>query len=263
VRRERILELVSSREFTRVSELRARFGISDVTVRADLDALARRGRVRRIRGGAMPCAPAAPERPFEETEAAHAEEKAAIGRAAAALVGDGETILLDVGTTTTAIARALVARHDLRDVLIVTSGLNIALELEPAIPRLSVAVTGGMLRPLQHSLVDPLGGLMLERLHAHTVFLGCNGVDPRAGVTNANLPEAELKRRMLRRARRRVVVADGSKIGAVHVAELCAVGDVDQLITGPSAPAEVVAALGEHELDVIVARPPGGRELQE
>lgn len=253
VRRERMLEVIRSREFVRVTELGEMFGISRVTARADLDALARRGQVRRIHGGAMPEAAPAPERPFEEEAAANADEKVAIGQAAAELVGDGETIFLDVGTTTAAIARALVGRTELRDVMAVTSGLNIALELERAIPRLTVAVTGGTLRPLQHSLVDPLGGLMLERLHAHVLFLGCNGVDPEAGITNVNLPEAEVKRRMLRRARRRIAVADGSKIGAVHVAELCAVDDIDLLVTGASADPAALDALRERGLDVLVA----------
>ncbi len=252
VRRERMLEVVRASEFTRVAALSEMFGTSEVTIRGDLDALARRGLLRRIRGGAMPAAPA-PERPFEETESTHVEEKAAIARAAAALVRRGQSVLLDVGTTTTAIARALAARDDLREVLVITNGLNIALELEHAAPRLSVLVTGGTLRPLQHSLVDPLGGLVLERINADTVFLGCNGVDPEAGVTNVNLPEAEVKRRMLRAAGHRVVVADGSKVGAVHLARLCAIEDVHQLITGASADPATLDALRERGIDVLVA----------
>jgi len=88
-----------------------------------------------------------------------------------------------------------------------------------------------------------LHGLILEHIHADQLYLGCNGVDAERGVTNANLPEAELKRRMLRAAARRIVVADGSKIGAVSVAHLCGASDPDLLLTGASADPDTVAAL--------------------
>src|SRR5260370_7775011 len=122
-------------------------------------------------------------------EGVRGEEKDMIGRAAASLVSNGETVILDVGTTTTAVARVLTKRDDLYDVVVFTNALNIAIELESAIPRFTVVVTGGTLRPMQHSLVDPLGELMLERINAHTVFLGCNGIDPIGGITNFTLPE--------------------------------------------------------------------------
>ena len=107
---------------------------------------------------------------------------------------------------------------------------------------------------MQHSLVDPLGGLMLEHVHTHTVFLGCNGVDPDGGITNINLPEADLKRRMLKAARRRIVVADGSKIGEVELARLCAIDDIDLLITDSSADPSILNTLREKELQVMLAK---------
>lgn len=243
IRRERMLTLLRTREFTRVADLVEAFGVSEVTVRSDLDALAAAGDVRRIRGGAMPLANPHAERPFEETRTANAEEKQAIGRAAADLVSDGDTVILDVGTTTMAIATALGSRDDLRAVTVFTNGLNIALELERAAPRVTVVVSGGTLRPLQHSLVNPLAEVLLADLNADVAFVGCNGVHPERGVTNVNLPEAEVKRRMLALARRRVIVADGSKLGEVAAARLCDIGDVDLLLTGASAGGEVVEAL--------------------
>jgi DeoR family transcriptional regulator, aga operon transcriptional repressor len=253
VRRERMLALIKRSDYIRVCELGARFGISEVTVRSDLDALAARREIHRIRGGAIPRGSTGEERPFEEAQAAFAAEKVAIGEAAAAQVQDGETILLDVGTTAAAFARALVARSELHDVVVFTNGLTTALELEPAIPRLTVVVLGGTLRPLQHSLVDPLATLVLEQIKVNTVFLGCNGVDSVAGVTNVNLPEAEIKKSMLRVARRRVVLADGSKVGRVELAHLCDVDEIDALVTGESADSDVVAALAEH-CNVEIAR---------
>lgn len=252
VRRERMLGVIRDREFVRVSELSEEFAISEVTVRSDLDELAERQQVRRVRGGALARTSPPRERPFEETVVTHAHQKARIGAAAAAMVTDGETVILDVGTTTTAIARALSARRELRDVVVFTNGLTIALELEHAIPPLSVVVTGGTLRPLQHSLVDPMGGFLLDAVRVDTVFLGCNGVDPDGGITNVNLPEAQVKQRMLRQAGRRIVVADGSKIGVVALTRLCDIGDVDLLVTDDTADPDVLAELSSRGLDVRV-----------
>jgi DeoR family transcriptional regulator of aga operon len=238
----------------RVADLSARFRVSEVTVRGDLDVLAERGELRRIRGGAMPLLLPASERSFEEMKNARSDEKTLIGQAAASLISPGETLILDVGTTTTAVARALLQRTDLHDVVIFTNALNIALELEHAIPRFTVVLTGGTLRPQQHSLVDPLGTLMFERLRVHTVILGCNGVEPAGGVTNVNLPETEIKRRMLSAARRRFLVADGSKIGEVGLAYMCAVDEIDLLITDSSADPAQLAALRERGLEIMLAR---------
>lgn len=251
LRRERIRAIVGEGEYTRVADLAELLGTSEVTVRSDLDALAARGQLQRVRGGAVPRSRPRRELPFEQALGAAAEEKQRIGEACAATVSDSETVLLDVGTTTAAIARALVARTELTDVTVFTNGLTIALELEAAIPRLSVVVIGGTLRPLQHSLVDPLGGIVLERLTVDTLFLGCNGVAA-GGVTNMNLPEAELKRRMLRAARCRVVVADGSKIGEVALAGLCGLDEIDQLVTGASADAEALRVIAEAGVEVRV-----------
>lgn len=253
VRREQLLSFIKAKDFVKVSDLSARFSVSEVTIRGDLDKLARHGHIRRIRGGAMPGVRPQSERPFEETRSKNVVEKSLIARAAASLITSGETIILDVGTTTTAIAQELVKRVDLEDIVIFTNALNIALELERAIPRFSVIVIGGTLRPMQHSLVDPLGGLMLERINAHTVFLGCNGVDPVSGITNVNLPEADIKRRMLQAARRRVVVADGDKIGKVTLSYLCDINGIDLLITDSSASPEVLSALRERELEIMIA----------
>jgi len=248
-----MLDLIRAEEFVSVAELGDRFGVSQVTARTDLHELAERGLVRRIRGGAISRMALGHEQAFEETQLRDHDEKVAVGRAAAALVSEGETVILDVGTTTTQAARALAERPSLRDVTVLTSGLNIALELESTIPRLSVVVLGGTLRPMQHSLVDPLAALALAHVNAHTVLLGCNGVDPVGGVTNVNLPEADVKRRLIAAARRRVVLADGSKLGTMHMARVCHLDEVDVVVTGASADPEVVEAIRENAVEVVVA----------
>ena len=249
-RRLRMRLLAERSGFVSVADLAERLGVSVVTVRSDLDQLAAEGSVQRVRGGAIPSAAKPGERSLEEGLAAAAEEKAAIGREAATSVSSGESVILDVGTTPLAIAHALVAREELRDITVITNGLSTALALEPAIPRFTVVVTGGTLRPLQHSLVEPLASEMLERIRADVVFVGCTGVHPRAGVTNVNLPEATLKRRMLQAAARRVVVADSRKLGVVDLGRVAGADEFDLLLTGGAAEAGVVAELEESGLAV-------------
>jgi DeoR family transcriptional regulator of aga operon len=254
VRQARIAESVWELGFARVMDLAERFGVSAVTVRNDLSILEERGAVRRVRGGAVKPSAQLGERAFEVSLGESAREKAGIGAYAARMVSSGQTVMLDVGTTTTAVARALLHRTELEDVTVVTNAINIALELEQAAPRITVLVTGGTLRPLQHSLVNPLGTTLLERLRGSVAFVGCNGVDPEVGITNVNLPEAEIKRAMLLACRRRVIVADGSKVGEVELAKVCDIKEVNLLITDPTADPEVLTEIAAAGCQVELAR---------
>jgi len=253
VRRERMLDFISEHEYVRVAELCARFSVSEVTIRSDLAKMSRRGLVARVRGGAMPTRRMVSERSFEETASRSPREKAAIARAAASLLQDGECVVLDVGTTTAALARALVARHALEQTTVFTNGLRIAAELEPAVPRLTVVVTGGTLRPMQHSLVDPMASSVFGRIRPHIAFVGASGLDVKHGVTNVNVPEAEMKVRMIEAARRSVLLVDGAKLGHVDVAFVCGASDVDLVVTGQTAPPEQLQALADAGVDVLVA----------
>jgi len=243
-RRHQMLAVVGEKGFARVVDLSAAFGVSKVTVRSDLDALAGGGAVRRIRGGAISTDVASlQERPFEEVQVEARSQKARIAATAVDLIDSGMSIILDVGTTTAAIADELLRRDRLRDVTVITNGLSIALALEPAIPRIQVIVSGGALRPLQHSLVAPLGAVLLQQVRADIAFVGCNGVDATAGITNINLPEAEIKRAMIASASAVVVVADGSKIGRVRLGMIAPMTDVDMIITDHAAPATALQEL--------------------
>lgn len=252
VRRDRVAEAIRRSRYTSVSDLAAEFGVSEVTIRTDLDVLAETGQVRRVRGGAIHRATGTLEASFEQDSDTLAVEKAAIGRMAAGLVESGQTVMLDIGSTVAAVARALSERTDLQDVTVVTNGIRVAMELEPAVPDLAVLVTGGTLRRLQHSLINPFGTLLLEQMHAHLAIVSCNGIDAQAGVTNTNVGEAEIKRLMLRAGRRRVVVADGSKVGQVSLVHVFPADDVDLLVTDASADDEAIAALRDRGVEVRV-----------
>ncbi|MFE6645609.1 DeoR/GlpR family DNA-binding transcription regulator [Nocardioides sp. NPDC057772] len=256
-RRDRIRELVEEHSFVRVVDLSEAFGVSTVTVRTDLEALEHGGAVRRIRGGAMP-AEGLRERPFEEVQVDAAPQKEAIARLAVDQLSSGMSVLLDVGTTTAAIAAELVRRTELVDLTVITNGLSIALTLEPALPRLQVIVTGGTLRPLQHSLVPPLADAVLGRIRADVAFIGCNGVDVEAGITNINLPEAELKRAMIAAASGVVVTADSSKLGRVHLGRVADLDRIDTLITDGSHNGPALEAIrAVTDLEVLVATTEG------
>jgi len=253
LRRERVAEAIRRSRYTSVTDLAATFSVSEVTIRSDLDTLALDGRVQRVRGGAIHRAASSLETSFEQDAGARTAEKAAIGVAAAALVESGQTVMLGVGSTVAAVAAELAARTDLVDVTVITNGMRVALELERAIPSLNVIVSGGTLRRQQHSLVNPLGTGMLAELHAHLTIVGCDGVEAAAGVTAANAAEAEIKRLMLDAGRRRVVVADGSRVGNVSLAHVIPTESIDLIITDNAADAEAIAALRERDIEVRLA----------
>jgi DeoR family transcriptional regulator of aga operon len=157
------------------------------------------------------------------------------------------------GAFAPALAQAIGERRGLSGVAIVTNDLGVATALQPTIPRLTVMVTGGTLARRQASLVDPLGALMFGHLHAHTALVGGEGVDARAGVTAPDLGEAAVARRMLEAAERRVVLAVGARVGTVQMAPVCAIDEVDVLITGGTAEPVALDALRARGVEVTLA----------
>jgi DeoR family transcriptional regulator, aga operon transcriptional repressor len=250
-RRNELLQLVSARGFVRVTDASADLGVSEVTVRADLTQLEARGSVVRVHGGAM--LPGAIREPsLESAREQQSQAKRAIGEHAAGVVRSGESVFLDVGSTALAVSNSLVERRDLHDLTVVTNGLSIALALEPALPRLTVIVTGGTLRPLQHSLVNPYASQLIDSLRFDLAIIGCNGIDVDAGVTNVNLPETEVKRQVMRQSGRCILVADGSKLGVTEFGVVGALSDFDCLVTAGAA-ADAVDALTNAGLRVEMA----------
>ena len=251
VRRRAIIAALAERGRAGVVELAERFGVSVVTIREDLRGLEVEGRLVRTRGGALAAeAEARSELPLELTAKTNAVAKRAIGVEAASMVRDGLTVIIDVGSTTTALAEALP--KTLRNVTVITNAINIALLLEEH-PGCSVVVTGGTLRPSQHSLVDPFGSTLLARLNADIAFIGCNGVDSVRGVTNSNLAEAEIRQAMIASAAKVVTLADHTKLGRVAAALITRVEGIDLLVTDDGADPLLLESLRETGLDVRVA----------
>lgn len=252
-RRQHMLAFIRAKDFVRIQDLARHFQVSEVTVRSDLDMLARDGGLRRVHGGVVAVIAARKETAFEERADSFAQEKRQIAKAALDLISPGDSIILDAGTTTMAIAHALADRGDLTGLTVFTPGLNVALALERAIPRIQVVVTGGTLRPQQHSLVEPLNTLILERVRANIAFLGCNGFDPQRGIMAASLPDAMLKQAIIAASRRVIVVTDASKFTQSAVLSFCGYDEIDSILTAGQIASESLAALREAGVEVQVA----------
>lgn len=239
-----------------IRELTERFNVSAVTIREDLKYLEKRNLLQRTRGGAVSAKPNGMEMPLEYTCKTMYAEKIAIGRKAATLIKNGQAVIIDVGSTTTQLAKALSV--ELTCVTAITNGLNIALSLE-SIPGVTVLVTGGTLRPLQHSLVSPMGNVLLERLNADIAFIGCNGVHAEKGITNTNIAEAEIKQIMIESAAYVVILADSRKLGVAASAFVAGIDKADLLITDSGADPLILEKLRNKGLAIDVVGPARGK----
>ena len=222
-----------------VSPLSRHFRISQVTIRKDLDLLQTQGRVHRTHGGALPALESALEDPsLREKEKLHRKEKLQIAAAAAAMVREGQVVILDSGTTTTAIARAL---RRFERLTIVTNAVNISAELSGS--SLEVILTGGSLRKNSFSLVGPIAEETLRRLNADILFLGVDGIDVHYGLSTPNLLEAKVNRAMMDIARVTVAVCDSSKFGRRSLSSIAPLSAVHRLITDRAVPKADLGAL--------------------
>jgi DeoR/GlpR family transcriptional regulator of sugar metabolism len=235
-----------------VEGLSTQLDVSLVTIRRDLDALERQGLLRRTHGGAVSIEPLFYEpfrndRSFQAQVERFAEEKRRIGRAAAALIKEGEIIALTPGTTTTEVIRGIPLNHN---ITVVTSTVNVAMELSKR-KDLGVFVTGGHLRGEWFSLVGPTAAQSLSHLLIHTLFIGADGVDAKSGVTCYSPDEAQLNAVMVKHAQRKIVVVDHGKFGVVAGWRICQTSELDILITDSGATDEMIAPFEQAQIQVM------------
>lgn len=249
-RRRRVLELLATDGAVDVGRISRDLDVSVATVRRDLQQLESEGLLRRTHGGAV--------LPFESTAAyphydsklqRQQPEKAAIARCAARRVSDGDVVVLDSGTTTMWLARELRGK---RDLTLVTSDLKIALELAD-VAGFEVLCVGGTVRPRSYNTLGSFAEAMLRELHANHVFLGADGIDLHAGVTNATVTEVPVKRLMMRCGRSVTVLADHTKFGRIGLARVAPVADFDEIITSPGLSGEQLTAYHAAGARLIVA----------
>ncbi|RZS87521.1 DeoR family transcriptional regulator [Motilibacter rhizosphaerae] len=242
-RQAQILTDLQSSGGVRVSDLVRKLGVSDMTIRRDLEALARRGLLEKVHGGAtLPVQPVSEEPGFVAKSARELQEKDSIGRAAARLVEPGATVAISAGTTTWALAKHLGTVPGLT---VVTNSVPVADALSAAeASDRTVILTGGVRTP-SNGLVGSVAVASLRSLHVDVVFMGVHGMDERAGLTTPNLAEADTNRAMIESGRRLVVVADHTKWGTVALARFAQVDDIDVVVSDRRLPGRAVEVLGE------------------
>lgn len=249
-----ILELIAAQGEVSVEELVERMGASAATTRRDLDSLAERRLLTRTHGGAV-AQSVAYELPIRYKSHQRTHEKDVIAVAAAALVRPGSVVGLSGGTTTTAIATALAAREDLAEqgITVVTNAVNIAAQLATR-PDFKVVVTGGVIHSRSYELVGPFVEQLLRGIRLDIAFIGVNGIDADNGASTHDEREAAVNRIMAQRARRSVIVADSSKIGAPSFAAVGGAELFPELMTDEGATPEDIAALEAAGFEVVIAR---------
>ena len=240
-----IVERLSANGSVDVGDLAAELGVSAATVRRDLALMEDQRLLNRTHGGAVAHG-VLYELPLRYRSARHQAQKARVARAVAARIPDGSAVGMTGGTTTTEVARALADRERLT---VVTNSLSIASELAVR-PNLRLVVTGGVARTESYELVGPLAEASLAALNLDVVLIGVDGITATAGLTTHHEVEAHTNRALMSRARRVIVVADGSKIGQVAFARICDLPDVHALISDIGADPDEVAAVRDAGVDV-------------
>src|SRR3954471_10309695 len=246
-RQERMLRFVEQRQRVTVADICDQFGVSVATARRDLEVLAERGSVRRVHGGALAIHRAPPELPALQRAGEQAGEKQRIGRAAAQLVAEGETVFLSSGTTTLEVARSLRSQ---RRLTVITNSLLALNELADA-PEITLVGLGGMLRRSEMSLIGHITEQALAEVRADKVILGIRAIDAEHGLTNDYLPETMTDRAILKISREIIIVADHTKCGRVSTAFVAPLSAITTLVTDSAAAPEFVAAVAERGVRVL------------
>jgi DeoR family transcriptional regulator, aga operon transcriptional repressor len=251
-RREIITQQLAQENVVHVAELSRRFGVSEVSIRRDLERLESRGLLQRVHGGAVAVAIGSGAGEITPAPTPHLEEKRRIGRAAAALVQPGDRLLFDSGTTVLETARALGnGLVGLGTLTAITCSLPIVQELSHH-REIHMLLLGGIYLP-EHCLVTgPQTIESLRSFHVDKMFLGADGMTLSHGVTTANVLEAEVDRAMMKAADEVILVADSSKIGGIGLTPILPLERVHKLVTDENAPAAFVNALRDAGVEVIL-----------
>jgi len=241
-RQEHIARIVEEHGRARVSDLAVQFRVSSVTIRKDLIALESQRRLVRAHGGAIAIDQRRPELSFDIRERLQADEKQRIGAAGAALVHDGESIVMDASTTSLSVARHLKARGGWSQLTVITNGLRLASELAGH-PGIVVLMLGGRVRWEALSVVGQLGDGLFSRVNVQKAFLGAAGFTVESGMADATDEEAQIKRSMVAAAREVIAIVDHTKWERAAFATFCPTDKISIVLTDERAPDPMVRAL--------------------
>jgi len=244
-RKEEILGLLHKQARVSVPDLCSLFNVSESTIRRDLKELEDSNLIKRTHGGAIPIESVNFEPTFLEKEDKFRQEKTAIAKKAIEFIEDGDTILIDGGTTTFHLVKELKAFQRLT---VVTNSILIAEELQ--VNSIEVILLGGSLRRETLALVGPLTEQALGILNVDKAFIGTNGIDIDEGLTTPNLIEAATKRRMIKSAKQVILLTDHSKVGKVTFAKVAEITAVNKLIIDNAIPQNIINSLIELGIEV-------------
>ncbi len=222
-RQQHMLEQLSQEGEMRIAALKETYQVTEMTIRRDLEKLEETGSIKRTFGGAIFIGK---DIALQERAGILQEEKARIGRHAASLVGAGESIFIDGGTTTLQVARYLPAGMN---ITVVTNALNVAAELSGK--QIPVLMTGGMLLEATNSLVGPIAAQSLAGMAFDRIFLGATGMNIEHGFSNSNIYEAEIKQTAIRQATETTIVLDHTKFGAKMLVSFAPLSGIERIVT--------------------------------
>lgn len=246
-RRDQIFQLLNETGSVKVNELSELFDVSTVTIRNDLEFFEKKGIAHRTYGGALLRNNVYNDSSIEEKQKLHATEKQKIGQYAAHTINDGDSIILDSGTTTREIAIRIKEKKNLT---VMTNAINIALELA-GLDNISLMMTGGVLREKSYSLVGPEAESVLSNFYFDKLFLGVDGLDINYGLTTSNNLEAQLNRLMVKRSNQVIAVTDSSKFGRHSFSFICDLDPIGMIITDEHIDQEYESAFIKRGIKVV------------
>ena len=247
-RYQAILRVVAARGRVTIAELTRQLKVSEMTIRRDLAALDAEGAIRRVRGGALPVASGSYEPPFAARAKLNSAAKRDIAAATAKLVGDGETVILDGGTTGAAIAEELLGR----DITVCTPSLRVADVLSGS-STVRLMIPGGIVRPGERTLIGPAALRIFEDHRFDVYVMTVSGVHITAGMTEWNLDDAAVKRAALAAANRCIVAADASKFGKTAFGRICQVEQADVIVADAAIAAGQRTAFAAADVELRIA----------
>jgi Transcriptional regulators of sugar metabolism len=225
-RQQQIMDLIEKKSSLKVSELAQSFKVSESTIRRDLQEMEEKGMLTRTHGGALGISKTNFEPSFKEKETKNTDEKIGIGITAASMIEDGDTIILDSGTTTLEIAKHIKAK----DITVITNSIDIAAELSSK-EGMELIVTGGSLRSNTRAMVGHIPESILKNFRVDKAFIGANGISIQEGITTPNFMEAQTKKTMIAVANKVIVVSDSSKFNKVSFSIVCPIEKVTAIVT--------------------------------
>lgn len=248
-RKSKILDSLNKYGKAKVCDLSQRYEVSEVTIRRDLQELEEDELIKRVHGGAILNRNTKFEPTFSEKIDKFYDEKESVGRLAASLIADGDTIAIDAGTTTLSIAKYIIAK----DITVLTNSVDVAYELSKK-RDVEVIVTGGTLRWETRAMVGPVADNTLKNFRVDKAFMGSNGVCIINGLTTPNIIEASTKREMIRIAKQTILLCDHTKFGTVYFAKIVDLDSVDIIITDNQLDNELLEKFEEKDIKIMTAK---------